>query len=141
MNFDDSFDPDHAPGTPAAMRALIAARLRLRHLNCIVAIAQERTLARAAARLNLSQPAVSKTLAELEQWAGARLVERGRNGAALTAAASSVSATLAAAAEEAGEAGRVEVIGSGRCRRAGSWRGAAVTSAVESAAKNAATVG
>lgn len=86
MNFDDSFDPDHAPGTPAAMRALIAARLRLRHLNCIVAIAQERTLARAAARLNLSQPAVSKTLAELEQWAGARLVERGRNGAALTAA-------------------------------------------------------
>lgn len=66
--------------------AQILSRLRLRHLNCIVAIAQERTMARAAARLHLSQPAVSKTLAELEQWAGARLVERGRNGAALTAA-------------------------------------------------------
>ncbi|HEY4801736.1 MAG TPA: LysR substrate-binding domain-containing protein [Paraburkholderia sp.] len=63
----------------------LASRLRLRHLNCFVAIAQERTLARAAARLHLSQPAVSKTLVELEAWAGARLVERGRNGAALTA--------------------------------------------------------
>jgi DNA-binding transcriptional LysR family regulator len=63
----------------------LASRLRLRHLKCFVAIAQERTLARAAARLHLSQPAVSKTLVELEQWAGARLVERGRNGAALTA--------------------------------------------------------
>lgn len=41
-------------------------------------------MARAAARLHLSQPAISKTLSELEQWAGARLVERGRNGAALT---------------------------------------------------------
>ncbi|CAG9246992.1 Uncharacterized HTH-type transcriptional regulator YdcI [Paraburkholderia unamae] len=66
-------------------RLLLASRLRLRHLNCFVAIAQERTLARAAARLHLSQPAVSKTLVELEAWAGARLVERGRNGAALTA--------------------------------------------------------
>ena len=65
-------------------RRQLASRLRLRHLNCFVAIAQERTLARAAARLHLSQPAVSKTLVELEQWAGVRLVERGRNGAALT---------------------------------------------------------
>ncbi|WP_233805381.1 LysR substrate-binding domain-containing protein [Paraburkholderia sp. HP33-1] len=63
----------------------LASRLRFRHLNCFVAIAQERTLARAAERLHLSQPAVSKTLVELEEWAGVRLVERGRNGAALTA--------------------------------------------------------
>ena len=40
-------------------------RIRLRHLTCFVVVAQERTLARAAARLHLSQPAVSKTLAEL----------------------------------------------------------------------------
>lgn len=71
---------------PQDVRAQVMARLRLRHLNCIVAIAQERTLARAALRLNLSQPAISKTLGELERWAGTRLVERGRNGAALTAA-------------------------------------------------------
>ncbi|HSV53736.1 MAG TPA: LysR substrate-binding domain-containing protein [Burkholderiaceae bacterium] len=60
--------------------------IQLRHLRCLVAIAQERHLARAAEKLSLSQPAVSKTLAELEALAGARLVERGRRGARLTAA-------------------------------------------------------
>jgi DNA-binding transcriptional LysR family regulator len=53
---------------------------------CFVVVAQERTLARAAERLHLSQPAVSKTLAELEAIAGRRLVERGRGGAQLTPA-------------------------------------------------------
>ena len=54
--------------------------VQLRHLRCLVAVAQERHLARAAERLALSQPAVSKTLAELEGLAGARLVERGSAG-------------------------------------------------------------
>lgn len=54
--------------------------VQLRHLRCLVAVAQERHLARAAERLALSQPAVSKTLAELEGLAGARLVERGTAG-------------------------------------------------------------
>lgn len=61
-------------------------RIRLRHLACFTVVAQERTLARAAVRLHLSQPAVSKTLAELEELAGRRLVERGRAGTALTPA-------------------------------------------------------
>lgn len=61
-------------------------RIRLRHLTCFVAVARERTLARAAARLHLSQPAVSKTLAELEDLAGRRLVERSRAGTQLTPA-------------------------------------------------------
>lgn len=51
-----------------------------------MAVAQERTLAHAAQRLQLSQPAVSKTLSELELLAGRRLVERGRAGAQLTQA-------------------------------------------------------
>jgi DNA-binding transcriptional LysR family regulator len=51
-----------------------------------VVVSQERTLARAAVRLHLSQPAVSKTLAELEDLAGRRLVERGRSGTQLTPA-------------------------------------------------------
>jgi DNA-binding transcriptional LysR family regulator len=51
-----------------------------------VVVAQEPTLARAAARLHLSQPAVSKTLSELEQLAGRQLVERGRAGTRLTPA-------------------------------------------------------
>lgn len=61
-------------------------RIRFRHLSCFVAIAQERNLRRAAERLHLSQPAVSKTLCELEALAGVQLVERGRQGARLTAA-------------------------------------------------------
>lgn len=59
-------------------------RIRLRHLSCFVAIAQQRTLAGAAKKLHLSQPAVSKTLSELEALAGCRLVERDRAGARLT---------------------------------------------------------
>ena len=70
----------------ASHRAAVGSRIRLRHLTCFVAVAQERTLARAAARLHLSQPAVSKTLAELEHLAGRRLVERGRAGTQLTPA-------------------------------------------------------
>ncbi|HVT68017.1 MAG TPA: LysR substrate-binding domain-containing protein [Trebonia sp.] len=61
-------------------------RIRLRHLSCFVVVAQERTLARAAARLHVSQPAVSKTLAELEELAGRRLVDRSRAGTQLTPA-------------------------------------------------------
>lgn len=60
--------------------------VQLRHLRCLVAVAQEGHLARAADRLALSQPAVSKTLAELEALVGQRLVDRGRRGAVLTAA-------------------------------------------------------
>ena len=54
--------------------------MQLRHLRCFVAIAQERHLARAAERLALSQPAISKTLVELETLAGTRLVERSSAG-------------------------------------------------------------
>ncbi len=54
--------------------------VQLRHLRCFVTVAQERHLARAAARLALSQPAISKTLSELETMAGTRLVERGSAG-------------------------------------------------------------
>lgn len=59
-------------------------RVRLRHLQCFVAVAQEQHLRKAAERLHLSQPAVSKTLAELEELVGTRLMERGRFGARLT---------------------------------------------------------
>lgn len=59
-------------------------RLRLRHLNCFVAVAQEQHLGRAAERLRLTQPAVSKTLAELEQILEVKLLRRGRFGAKLT---------------------------------------------------------
>jgi len=59
-------------------------RIRLRHLDCFVVVAQERNLGKAAARLRLTQPAVSKTLTELEEIVGVRLLERNRQGARLT---------------------------------------------------------
>ncbi|EDI3331818.1 LysR family transcriptional regulator [Salmonella enterica subsp. enterica serovar Newport] len=63
---------------------LFSQRIRLRHLHIFVAVAQQGTLGRAAETLNLSQPALSKTLNELEQLTGTRLFERGRLGAQLT---------------------------------------------------------
>ncbi|PEI02507.1 LysR family transcriptional regulator [Pantoea agglomerans] len=59
-------------------------RIRLRHLHTFVAVAQQGTLGRAAETLSLSQPALSKTLNELEELTGVRLFERGRLGAQLT---------------------------------------------------------
>ena len=52
---------------------LFSQRIRLRHLHTFVAVAQQGTLGRAAETLNLSQPALSKTLNELEQLTGTRL--------------------------------------------------------------------
>lgn len=63
---------------------LFIQRIRLRHLHTFLAVAQQGTLGRAAETLNLSQPALSKTLTELEQLTGTRLFERGRLGAQLT---------------------------------------------------------
>lgn len=65
---------------PPSTALAFARNVQLRHLRCFVAIAQERHLARAAERLALSQPAMSKTLTELEELAGTRLVERGGAG-------------------------------------------------------------
>ncbi|ELU6185543.1 LysR family transcriptional regulator, partial [Shigella flexneri] len=47
--------------------SLFSQRIRLRHLHTFVAVAQQGTLGRAAETLNLSQPALSNTLNELEQ--------------------------------------------------------------------------
>lgn len=59
-------------------------RIKLRHLQCFIAVAQLRSLQRASEALAITQPAVSKTLAELEAATGSRLFDRGRKGAELT---------------------------------------------------------
>lgn len=63
------------------------ARLKLRHLQCLVMVAQERNLVRAGKALALTQPAVSKTIAELEEIVGRQLLLRRRRGVELTPAA------------------------------------------------------
>ena len=60
-------------------------RIKLRHLEAFVEITKARSLKRAAERLNLTQPAISRTLAELEEILGTRLLSRGRGGVELTA--------------------------------------------------------
>lgn len=55
-------------------------RLRLRHLEMLVALAEAGTMRAASARLNLSQPAMSKMLSEVEAGFSARLFERSHQG-------------------------------------------------------------
>lgn len=58
--------------------------IELRHLRCFLAIAEESSVTRAAARLNLAQPSVSRSLAALERHLGTRLVDRSTHHLALT---------------------------------------------------------
>jgi predicted ATPase/DNA-binding transcriptional LysR family regulator len=55
-------------------------------LRAFAAVAREGSFSRAAERLYVSQPAISKHVASLERELGARLLERGRRGATLTPA-------------------------------------------------------
>lgn len=63
------------------------ARIKLRHLQCFLGVVQHGSLQKAADALSVSQPAASKTLAELEGILEVSLFERGRNGMLPTAAA------------------------------------------------------
>jgi DNA-binding transcriptional LysR family regulator len=54
--------------------------LRLRDLHVFATVAKQGSMARAAARLGITQPAVSKVIADLEQTLDVRLLDRGRRG-------------------------------------------------------------
>jgi DNA-binding transcriptional LysR family regulator len=60
-------------------------RLKLRDLDVLSALIETGTMGKAAGRLNVSQPAVSKAIAELERALGVRLVDRSRRGIVPTA--------------------------------------------------------
>ena len=63
---------------------MVDERIKYRHLQCFLAVAQQGSLQKAADALAISQPAVSKTLKELEGLLAVRLFERGRKGAVPT---------------------------------------------------------
>lgn len=65
-------------------RSLADSRVKFRHLQCFLAVAQFGAVQKAAESLSVTQPAVSKTIAELEAILGVRLFERGRRGAVPT---------------------------------------------------------
>lgn len=63
----------------------IARHLRLRDLHVFATVAKEGSMARAAQRLGITQPAISKVVADLEYTLKVRLLDRGRRGVELTA--------------------------------------------------------
>lgn len=62
----------------------IAGRIKLRQIVCFLEVAERRSFVRAAEALNTTQPAISKTISELEEALGVVLFERSRRGVYLT---------------------------------------------------------
>jgi len=58
----------------------IKRRLKLRDLDILMAVVQTGSMGNAARSLNMSQPAVSKAIADLEYATGVRLLDRSRQG-------------------------------------------------------------
>jgi DNA-binding transcriptional LysR family regulator len=60
--------------------------VELRHFRYVLAVAEEGTFTGAAARLGMTQPALSRAIRALETVVGSALFERGHHGATLTEA-------------------------------------------------------
>lgn len=63
---------------------MIDRRVKFRHIQCFVEICREKSMKAAAEKLFLTQPAISKTLKELETYLDATLLTRNRAGVELT---------------------------------------------------------
>jgi len=94
---------------------MLDSRIKLRHLSCFLEVSALRSFGKAAGRLGLSQPAVSKAIAELEAILGSGLLQRGRGGVFLTPAgeafrryAETGMAALREGFESIGQSGRGE---------------------------------
>ena len=62
----------------------IGRRVKLRQLEVLFAVTECGTMGKAAERLRLSQPVISKAIADLEHTLGVRLLDRGPQGAEAT---------------------------------------------------------
>jgi DNA-binding transcriptional LysR family regulator len=69
---------------PMSWDQRIRRRLKLRDLDTLAAVARTGSMAKAAGQLAVSQPAVSKAVAEMERTLGVRLLDRTAQGVELT---------------------------------------------------------
>ncbi|MCB1391144.1 MAG: LysR family transcriptional regulator [Rhodobacteraceae bacterium] len=60
--------------------------IKQRHIDCFLTIVRTGSIHAAAQQLNLSQPALSRTLADLEEKLGTKVMDRSRTGVSLTQA-------------------------------------------------------
>jgi DNA-binding transcriptional LysR family regulator len=58
----------------------VGPRIKLRELNVLLAVAQAGSMAKASKRMAISQPAVSRAVADLERTLGVRLFDRSAKG-------------------------------------------------------------
>lgn len=63
---------------------IIDPRIKLRHIACFLEVVRLRSVVNAAEALNISQPAASKTIQELEELLGGALFDRSRRNLILT---------------------------------------------------------
>ncbi|MBS0302584.1 MAG: LysR family transcriptional regulator [Proteobacteria bacterium] len=80
----DAFDAPAPPAPPAHSRASLARRLRLQQLMLFEQVRASGSLLAAAGELAMTQPAISKSLHELESQVGGPLFVRGKRGVVLT---------------------------------------------------------
>jgi DNA-binding transcriptional LysR family regulator len=104
-----------------ALANAVVSRLKLRQLRLLQVLRQQRTVNRAAAALGISQPAISKSLREVESVFSTRLFERTTRGLVPTPAGEAVlvyaarwlaevdSAARTLAAIDAGRRGRLRI--------------------------------
>src|SRR5882762_313420 len=68
------------PRSAEQWEARIGRRIRLRDLHMLLTVVQGGSMAKAAQHLAVSQPAISKAIADLEHTLGVRLLDRGPQG-------------------------------------------------------------
>ncbi|WP_158850864.1 LysR family transcriptional regulator [Saccharothrix deserti] len=95
--------------------------VELRHLRCLIAIVESGGFTDAALELGISQPAVSRTLATLEDVLGVRLLRRTSREVVLTPAGVRVLARARRVVAEVEDLAREAKTGHGRLRIGHAW--------------------